>query len=158
MEYKKKALQKCLLEIEKELKNSIDSERLWEEENAISKIQENPRAFFSFANKKSKVKSQIGPLTAQDGTKQTDPQDIVNILDAQYKSMFSEPRQEYLIENPTEYFKVPSTEISPTLSDISFSEDEMKRALMALKTGSAPGPDGIPSVLLKNARMCWRYP
>ena len=48
----------------------------------------------------------------------------------------------------TGHFKVDPNSTS-ALSDIDFSEADIKAACKQLKASSAPGPDGVPVVLLK---------
>ena len=55
-------LQKELLEIEKNLQSSHQGSATHIEEKAVEAIRSNSKFFFAYAKKKSKVKTNIGPL------------------------------------------------------------------------------------------------
>ena len=69
--------------VNQQLKRSLDQERLDEEEKALSLIKENPKHFFNFTNRKSKIKPKIGPLEKTDGTLTNTDSEVANILNEQ---------------------------------------------------------------------------
>ena len=56
-----------------------------EEEKALALIKENPKHFFNFANRKSKMKLKIGPLEKADGTLTNTDSEVANTLNEQYR-------------------------------------------------------------------------
>ena len=84
-------LREELEEIEQKLKDSLDRKQEKEEAAAISKIKEDPSAFFAYAHKKAKVKSQVGPLATPSGSHTNDPEEMATLLLRQYELAFSTP-------------------------------------------------------------------
>eukprot|EP00111_Clytia_hemisphaerica_P013867 TCONS_00040826-protein len=85
-----------LVEIEVLLQKSFAQERKQKEAEATSKIKSNPKFFYSYANRYSKSKPKVGPLIDPDTKKLTnDPLLMANILQNQYKSVFTQPLQNY---------------------------------------------------------------
>ena len=153
-----------LQRLESELKRSYDSQG-WEAENKVVKdIKSNPKAFYGYARARQKTKVKVGPfLDPATGIPNPDPDYAANILSDQYSSVFTLPRQEYLVNDLQEFF---SDDVQwrqehqgrPTLGDIRFTEDDIEFACKELKASSAPGPDGVPSILLKTASRELRRP
>ena len=158
-----------LAEIDRELKGLFQEQKSKEEAAAISKIKEDPRFFYKYANSKRKTKSRIGPLkTTKNGKPhiESGPKELAEILSAQYKSVFTKPKIENQVLDPKAFFlniDNPDMKIS-TISDIDFSIGDITQALNELNPDSSAGPDGWPSYLLHHYRdifaphlhMIWR--
>ena len=67
-----------------------------EEKEAVDKVKDNPRFFFSYAKKKQNTTTNIGPLKREDGTFTDCPIEMSNILRKQYESIFSFPKVDFL--------------------------------------------------------------
>ena len=78
-------------QIEIDIRDNIKEEALKKELDVINKIKTNPRAFYSYAKKKSKVITSIGPLVDTNNKLQSDPTVMSNILQEKYKTAFSNP-------------------------------------------------------------------
>uniref|UniRef100_A0A7M6DLC1 Uncharacterized protein n=1 Tax=Clytia hemisphaerica TaxID=252671 RepID=A0A7M6DLC1_9CNID len=63
-----------------------------------------------------------------------------NILQNQYKSVFTQPLQNYDLH--------PLESLIPTLEDINLTIEEFVKEISTLSPTSAPGPDGFPAILL----------
>lgn len=150
-EGRRSKLRDKITEVDTTLKKSIDNERLKEEQEAISQIKINPNRFYTFAQKRSKVKTGIGPLLKSNGQMTTNDSEITEALNRQYISAFSTPSVKDVIKNPKTFFWTddPKAVCSEKLEDISFTVEEVAATFRSLKAGSAPGPDAIPAVLLK---------
>ncbi len=92
------------------------------------------------------VDSTIGPLVDSTGNTQTNPKKISELFREQYESVFSPPLQQKKVINPMEFFNVTK---SPMLNNIEFTEFDLVEAMKELKNDAAPGPDGVPALLLK---------
>ncbi|KAK8373218.1 hypothetical protein O3P69_015546 [Scylla paramamosain] len=136
-------------EVETKLKLSHEEQQQREEKEAVSRIKENPRYFFSYARKKLKAKSVVGPLYGVDGEPTADPKQMANILRSQYESVFSNPNEEKRITNPGPFF-TDSSNTPQTLSSISISEKDITEAIKAIAPDAAAGPDGFHAQLLRN--------
>ena len=139
-----------LEELEQKLKDSYTKRRIDKEKVAISKIKKDPRAFFSYAKKFSKTKSEAGPFLNQDGDLISDSKSIADMLKSQYESVYSSPDPSKEVTDPEEFFSID--EGSEYLDNIAFDRQDVLDALDKLSANSAPGPDGIPSILLKKCK------
>lgn len=118
------------------------------EREALESIKKDPSKFYKYANKKSKVRTSIGPLSDKDGNPISDPKEIAEILSDQYKSVFSTPQEESKIENEKEFFNTENPEENH-LTDIFITDDEVKDAISDMKSSASAGPDGFPAIILK---------
>ena len=134
--------------VNKQLKCSLDQERLDEEEKAFSLIKENPKHFFNFANRKSKIKPKIGSLEKTDGTLTNTDSDVVNTLNEQYRLAFSSSDIGNKVTDPDDLFKESNND-SLVVRDVYFSVDCVKEIPKSFKAGSSPRPDGVPAILIK---------
>ena len=134
-----------LVNTEKQLNKSHEDQRDFEERKAIEKIRSNPKFFFSFGRKFSKVRIGVGPLINTAKRLISNPAEIAEILSEQYSSVFSTPVHSRIPVN--ELF--PDIDTHDTLNDIVFCESDLEDAMNELSTNAAPGPDLFPAVLLK---------
>ena len=134
-----------LIKIEKELSKSHEQRRELEEKRAIDKIKVNPKFFFAFGRKHSKIKIGIGPLIDSAKNLISAPQKMAEMLSTQYSSVFSTPGN----DNISPHTIFPETDDPGGIGDIIFDDDELADAMQELKSNAAPGPDGFPSILLK---------
>ena len=71
-------------------------------------------------------------------------------LKTAYEKAFSEPKEEAKINNPKEFFKDSPHEFK--IENIPLDEIEVRNAIDELSPNAAPGPDGIPALLMKKCR------
>ena len=133
-------------QIEIEIRDSIKEEAQKKELEVINKIKTNPRAFFSYAKKKSKVITSIGPLLDKENKLQSDPTVMSNILQDQYKTAFSNPDSGEKNQPQQDATNVPD------FADINFTEEDVIKAINELGINSAPGPDKIPAKVIKECK------
>ena len=81
-----------LIEIERKLQDSFTSSEHHQEAKAIEAIKHNPKYFFSYVKKFSKMKTVIGPLKNTNSEYVSDSKDMANVLAKQYTSVFSTPK------------------------------------------------------------------
>ena len=74
-----------------DIRDAIDNQLDRRETRAVSKIKENPKFFFSYAKSFSKIKSSIALLHDKNGSIVTDRKGIVDTLQEQFCSVFSDP-------------------------------------------------------------------
>ena len=111
-----------------------------EKELAMSK-DDNGRKFRSYVKAKTKCRPGVGPLLNQVGEPVTDPKDMATILNNYFGSVFTREN----IDN------VPQKEMETDvrLNKIDIWEKDILEKISDLKTDSAPGPDGICPLFLK---------
>ena len=136
---------------EKELHSDYENQQWQEELGAIENIKSNPKSFFSFAKSRQKTHAKVGPFIDPITKKvNSDPAFTVEALKRQYESVFSDPKPDMVVQDPTAFFS--STERLTALTDIHFTEDDIQRACADLSSRSAAGSDGVPATLLKICR------
>ena len=141
-------LKRNVEDIEKALMASHENEKTLQETNAVEAIKSNPKYFYAYAKRNSKIKSKIGPFIINDSTI-SNSYDIAEALNNQYNSVFSSPSQNHKITNPSEFFTSPS-QTKPILDSISFGKQNIIDAIKEVRNNSASGPDNFPAILLKN--------
>ena len=146
-ECKRASIDEKLTQIEKALQKSHCEERQHTESRAVDKIKTNPKFFYTFARRYSKIKVGVGPLINSDKKTTSSPQEMTEILSDQYSSVFSDPSDDNIDANTI--FPEQHTTDTPSLSQIQFSDSELAGAMNNLATNAAPGPDGFPAILLK---------
>ena len=134
-------------EVEEKIRESLLNEDKYKEEKMLNEIKTNPKALFSYAKRKSKIKSKVGPLEGEDGKLHEKPEDMANILQNQYKKVFSDPEVETDVhieeENPG----------GATLDDIEFTEQDIINAINLIPPQAAGGPDKFPACILKECKV-----
>ena len=164
-EQRRDQLMKKRIEIEKSLQKSLQNEADHEEKKALQYIKTNPKYFFAYAKRFSKIISGIGPLLNSSKTLTSDPDEMAEVLSSQYSSVFSNPK--FSNEDPHKLFPDPPASQmnkSQSLTDIAFNELDIIEAIEELKHNSAAGPDQFPANLLYQCRhvlatplcMIWR--
>ena len=88
-------------DLEQQLYDDYTATNLMEENQAISNIKSNPKAFFSFAKSRQKTHARIGPfLDPNTGQPNPQPEFAASVLSTQYSSVFVQPREEWKVRNP----------------------------------------------------------
>ncbi len=136
---RKESLNKELIQAEVKLQKLYKQSNAYHEKKAVEAIKENVKYFYSYAKKKSKVKTKVGPLINKKTDKiTTDSIEMADLLADQYDSVFSSP------SSPP-----PTIEDSTLpINNITIEESEIIQAIDELKPSAASGPDGIPAILL----------
>ena len=95
-----------------EIQQNISMEIHERERKAVQCVKKNPKYFFSYAKRFSKLKSNIGPLrSSSTGTLQHDAKEMAEILQDQYSSVFSDPDNEKK-KDTTSNIKSPSDKLT----------------------------------------------
>ena len=122
-----------------------------EEARAVSTIKNNPKYFFSYAKKKSKIKVPIGPLNIE-GKMTSCNEEVANVLQDQFQSVFSTPKHRSTnIDSLEEQYDC-------RFNSLDVSEADIEKAIGKISVGSAAGNDGIPPVLLKKCVSSLKKP
>ena len=143
-------------ELDKEIKESIGEERRGDEVKAVEQIKTNAKFFYHFAQKRANVGSKIPQLTKPNGSICNSNDEIAKELSDQYRQAFSKPMTCFKISNPQEFFVdsfstddfVQNFDFIP-LTNINFNEQDVENVFKQFKEGAAAGPDGFPSIMLK---------
>jgi len=152
-------LYKKMFEIELATRDQIRSESKTQEEEAIKKIKINPKFFHNYAKRFSKTSSSIGPLSDHEGTLRSEPKTMSEILAGTFSKFQSKPKQHYPdLENALAKSRLYLDHASskptprPSLSDISFTTEDIIKAIDEVGRNSAVGPDKFPAAILKECK------
>jgi Reverse transcriptase (RNA-dependent DNA polymerase) len=91
---------------------------------------------------KTKNRTPVGPLKNVRGEAVTDKKKMAEILNSYFSSIFT-------IEGDGAVPAAESADAAMRLEQIQVDQDRVRKKLRELKPGSAPGPDGIGALLLK---------
>jgi len=113
----------------------------------VEKIKCNPKFFYSYAKSLSQIRSSINMLFDNDESIITDTKKMADLLQEQFSSVFSDPDSPD-VKDPS--FPTPVIEHPQEIEDFEISEEIILSAIKEINADSAPGPDGVPPILLKN--------
>ena len=94
-------------EIQKNLKNSINTEINLRDTRAISAVKHNPKYFYKFVKNNSKIRAGIGPLHYEKGNLEPINKKMSVLLNEQYNSVFSTPDPTMTNKYPKDFFGDP---------------------------------------------------
>jgi len=151
---KRQQLVRELVDIELKFQESCNKSHTAQEAKAIDAIKNNPKYFFTYMNKFSKVKPSIGPLLNKSNQYLVDNNEMAKALSEQYSSVFSNPRGP--LPDPNVLFN--EAEDPTALNDIAFTEDAILDSIDELSNNAAAGPDGFPAILLKRLKKVLAKP
>ena len=114
-------------------------------------MKENQEAFFKYAKKFKKSKSNI-KLLKKNETIATDPEDIANLLQKQFTSVFSDPRasQKKILED--------AGYVNHEFTTFDFDPTDIMTALDEINSSASCGDSHIPATVLKNCKLNLCYP
>ena len=147
-------------ELEMELKAMYTNLTEEAEAKVVTGMKDNMKVFFDYAKARQNTRARVGPfLDPESGELNLDPDYTAECLSEQYSSVFTQPRNDWSIPDMKEFFKVDNTRpTGPILTHMDFSESDIEYACSELSPSSAPGPDGVPSALLKICRKELKRP
>ena len=141
-----------LVHTHSEIKNSIKEESRKSEQEAICKIKENPKYFYTWSKRKLKHKTSIGPLIDKSGHLQHDEKKMVDLLQKQFCSVFSD------LNEPSKKFNDINVNYDKPLDNIQITVEDIDKALKKLKANSSAGEHDMPATLLKKCCSTLNYP
>ncbi len=147
--FRKIKLNDTIISIETILLESHESERKYFEQIAVDKIKTDPKYFFKYASRSSKLIKCIGPMLTESNGITNNPQHMCELLQDQYLKVFSLPSSAHIIQDINSFFMTENT-TTPLLDTINISPDDVLTAIKDISGSSAAGPDGMPSTLFKN--------
>ena len=90
------------------------------------------------------TKTSVGPLLDEKNEYTNSSFEMANILSKQYSSVFSVPSA----KGPT----LNEESNIPTISDMTFTEEDIIGAIDELRNNSSSGPDGLAAIFLKKCK------
>jgi hypothetical protein len=138
-------------EAEKECANKIRSAKRKMERDLANNPDKNNRKFARYIKSKTKSRTTIGPLKAEDGRLLTDDTEMAEELNRFFSSVFTRESLDNIPE--------PIREDDTMMRKVHITSAQVKRQIDQLRADSAPGPDGISPRVLKELRdvMAWPF-
>ena len=129
--------------VEKQVQKAVRRAKKNFERNLAKNAKKgDPKAFYSYLNSCTANKTSVGPL--KDGDKVvSDSKEMASVLNSFFSSVFTE-EDTSIIPEPRQTF-----DGGTPLEDVTFGEDAIRKKIMNLRKGSAPGPDHITPTLLQ---------
>ena len=81
-------------------------------------------------------------LSDEDGNAHVQPRQIADALQEHFFSVYSDPNCGEVCDP---LFEAPAIGHQMTEVELDFTEEDVLQAIGELKSGSAPGPDGVPN-------------
>ena len=152
---KVKRLEDELFVMNVQLQDVILTDLADQEEKALLSIKKDPKFFYSYAKRFSRVRCDIGPLTSSDGCLTNNPKEMADLLQKQYCGVFTDPT------NPRKVIPPRVDDLQPgleTISDIEFDVLDIEKAIDELKPYSGTSVNDIPALVLKRCKHQVSYP
>ena len=153
------ALRHILRKAEDDLKTLTKKEKNYKEHKALDQMITDPKAFYRYVNKLKKTTSIIGPFTDEKGNELNEP--ACETLRKQYESVWTEPLESAKVPNVRDFFEEKKDidegddhdksgdSSTPSLNDVALTMNDVQEAIKELPSSAAPGPDGVPAILIK---------
>ena len=151
-------IEKKIVNLEQKLLESHKQDRIRKENDAVSAILSNSKAFFKYAKQSNNKNCDIGPLVNENGDLENDPKGKSEILRKQYEKVFSTKKADIEVKigndnndtgiNIEDFFNNEDA----TFTDVTVTEDDVKRAIEETRINSAPGVDCVPPILLHKCK------
>ena len=142
---KRHNIENKLINIEILLQKSYQCSNQMEEQKATAAIKTNPKYFFAYAKKHSKIKTKIGPLLNEKNVYTSSSEEMANILRTQYESVFTDPKG-------SSVYTEEASNAEAHISDMEFTESDLIESIDELSQTSSSGPDGVPAVFMKRCK------
>ena len=122
-----------------------------EENDVVANMKTDVKCFFNFVKRRQHTMTKVGPFI-DPTTNQINPDPLYTAeqLALQYNSVYSTPRANMVVHDANTFFSIADDPAQPTISDVIFTNNDIIQACKEMRSNSAAGPDGVPSVLLKN--------
>ena len=151
-------IEKKILHLEQKLLESHTNDRIRKENDAVSAILSNSKAFFRYAKQTNNKNCDIGPLVNVNGDLEDDPKGKSEVLRKQYEKVFSTRKTdiELKIDKDSSDSGIHIDDFfnneDATFTDVTVTEDDVKRAIEETRINSAPGVDCVPPILLHKCK------
>ena len=132
------------------IKEARCAEQKHQEMRAVAKVLVNPKFFFSYAKKHSRVKCNVGPLS-KNGTLINNPSEMAELLQEQNVSVLSNPAAEKLPHHD-------GCNAGPKIGDITFSQADIEEAIDDINRDTSSTDHDIPALILKECKKNISYP
>lgn len=138
-----------------DIKDAINNNLAYKEQQAVNKVKDNSKYFFSYAKKFSKQKHSISMLFDENKNIHSSPDKIANLLQQQFCGVFSDPSK---TDITSATFNAPQVTYPLTEDFLDFTISDVIEAIGEIKSSAAAGPDEVPVQLLHNCKNSLAIP
>ncbi len=143
-------------EARRRVKKLIKQAKRRYEEDIAADNKNNAKKFFRYINSKKQIRSGIGPIKDTTGNLVTDDQNMANMLNNYFSSVFNTPAEvghitTNDIDTNNAIASTPATS-EQTLHNLAVTTEEILKALNDIKTNKSPGPYNIYPRVLKETK------
>ena len=137
----------------KATKRRVDAAVQEHELQLTTLAKDNPKLLYAYINKNRSVRSQIRSMTTRDGNRTTEPNEIANILNDHFESVFNKSEQ------PATAKMTKRTNEKYDLDPTNFvSEHDLSELIRALDSSKSMGRDGVSPFVLKSCADAFATP
>ena len=148
-------VERQLLILQLKMRDAINGEREQKERDALKKVKDNSKFFYTYAKQFLKRRSEIKLLIDDDNQPIHDKKEIADVLARQFKSVSSDPNAP---QKRSPSFSPPEISSPMTDEDMTFTEEDIIQAIKEVKPNAASGPDEIPIKALKECKENVAHP
>ncbi|XP_067869988.1 uncharacterized protein [Heterodontus francisci] len=127
------------------LKKEIRRAKRGHEISLADNIKKNPKRFYKYIKSKRVARERVGPLTDQCGNLRVEPQEMGEVLNEYFASVFTFEKVMEASE-----FKGGNSDI---LEHINITKEDVLEALKHIKVDKSPGPDQVYPRMLWEAKV-----
>ena len=106
-------------------------------------VRDNPRAFFAYARSRTSIREELKTVRKPDGEMTSNLLETCEVLNCEFEKVFT---KHSCVQKP---ILGHAARQQGDLLSIDLSTEDVEKALNALKSPSAPGPDGVNPTMLK---------
>jgi hypothetical protein len=129
-------------EAERMVKNQIRNAKRKLEKKLATENGGNSKPFYAYLKSKLKNKTPVGPLKNKQGKIVSGNKEMAEMLNDYFGSVFSDEP-----DGPVP--RAETSQVEDELRNVRITADMVEKNIRKLKPASAPGPDGIGSMVLK---------
>ena len=122
------------------------------EDGIIKRVKDDPKALHKYIRMQQRVKPKVQFLEDGAGSLAETDQETADVFNRFFKSVFLDYYQGEVPEFPDQ------VETTHAMQDIDITPDVARKQLVLLDETKAPGPDGIPSIVLSKCAEELAYP
>jgi len=130
----------------KKVKNECRKARKATEKRLMKNRKTNPKAFYSYISRRTKVKASIGPLRVKTDNGMLEISDDKDVADEQNRYFASVFRNNDKVEPLPAVCPLESPKV---LLNVEFTPENVEKAIASFRIDTSPGPDGVNARTLK---------
>ena len=141
---RKTKLKEKIMFLQDQKKKKLLAEKLKEEQKAINKIKRDPKYFFGYTKRFRQASASTNIMVGPNNEIVSNPEDIANMMQDKFKSVFSTPLSEQNMD--LNFEEIKNTE---PLSDCIFEKSDFIQAIDEMRASSSGPKHDVPAIIFK---------